>query len=200
MTRNTRGGFVMSEHAPLIWAINNCNRRDLAIEVGTYYGGWTGVLSAAYNNVITLQCMSDTKLMHFHNTQYDDAGNKHEFGAYMEKSLPSQYHGRYDFNYMVDNIHNMQNVTAILSESPPKIDWHWKFDLCTVDISRRPEENLKQYEYWKQHARTGAIMLMGVYKLKPHDNESLTLEQFMSTIDSHCDFVPGCLDYIYIKF
>jgi hypothetical protein len=143
--------------------------------------------------------MSDAKLMHVYKTQQPGAGNTPNMGSYMRSALPVQYQGEYDFNYMVDNIRDMQNVTPILTASPPKFDWYWKFDLCAIDISRFPDENLKQYSYWKQHANVGAIMLIGVYKLKPTDS-GITLDHFMSCIDTYCDFVPGYEDYIYIKF
>jgi hypothetical protein len=197
MTPSKSSGFLLSEHPPLLWTIDQCSNHDLAIEVGTYYGGWTGVLSAAYKRVITLQTMSESTLMHFYDTQHVDTDPK--FRSYMRRSLPVQYQGNYDFNYMVDNIRDMRNVTPILSGSPPKLDWHWKFDLCTIDISRFPDENLKQYRYWKQHANPGAIMLIGVYKLRPYDFV-ITLKHLMSSIETHCDFVPVDDNYIYIKF
>jgi hypothetical protein len=199
MTSSKPAGFLLTDHNPLLWAIDQCSNRNIAVEVGTYYGGWTGVLSAAYNQVITLQTMADSTLMHFYKTQQPDAGNNPNMGSYMKRVLPAQYHGNYDFNYMVDNIREMRNVTPILTASPPKFDWHWKFDICAIDISRFPDENLKQYRYWKQHANPGAIMLIGVYTLKPYDSV-ITLRHLMSSIETHCDFVPVDDNYIYIKF
>lgn len=188
-------GITFTDPAPLLWAIDQCNNKRIAIEVGTYYGGWTRLLSNAYNNVITLQIMSNDRLMHHYKTQFDK-----DRALYANTALPKKYHTDYNFNYMVENLRNMNGVVPILMESPPIIEWHWKFDLCTIDITRRPEENFKQYNYWKQHANPGAIMLMGVYKLFSQDTVVMTLDQFMSNIDTHCDFVPGYEDYIYIKF
>lgn len=197
MTTSKSSGFLLSEHPPLLWTIDQCSNRDLAIEIGTYYGGWTGALSAAYKRVITLQTMTESTLMNFYDTQHIDTNPT--FRSYMRRSLPVQYQGKYDFNYMVDNIRDMKNVTPILSRSPPNLDWHWKFDLCTIDISRFPDENLKQYRYWKQHANPGAIMLIGVYKLRPYDFV-ITLDHLMSSVETYCDFVPVDDNYIYIKF
>jgi hypothetical protein len=202
MTADNLPGFFFTEHQPLLWAIDQCSNRNLAIEVGTYYGGWTGVISAAYNHVITLQSMSDELLMPAYKksmipptTHQTDTGTNLNISNQIER-----YRSRYDFNYMTDVVRDMKNVTPVLTESPPTIDWHWKFDLCTIDISRFPAENLKQYNYWKQHANSGAMMLIGVYTLRPTDDVVITLDQFMSSIDTHCEFVPGYDNYIYVKF
>ena len=221
MKTNNPSGLFFTEHQPLLWAIDQCSTHNIAIEVGTYYGGWTGVLSAAYTRVITLQAMSDKKLMNvFYNTLPTPHGTENsvvlnstvskkdkkskkdtklassiEISNNVLYSVPS-----YNFSYMVDIVRDMKNVTPILTESPPRLDWHWKFDLCAIDISRFPDENLKQYNYWKKHANPNAMMLIGVYKLKPGDSSAITLDQFMSSIDKHCDFVPGNDNYIYVKF
>ena len=208
MTPSKASRVVLTEREPLQWAIDQCVKKELAIEVGTYYGGWTELLSNAYDQVITLQIMSDANLMHFYKTLSllpsdnwaDDDTEPDIIAKYMRSALPEKYHDRYDFNYMVEIVRDMKNVTPILTESPPTLDWHWKFDLCTIDISRFPVENLKQYNYWKQHANLGAMMLIGVYKLWPDDDVAMTLKQFMSSIDTHCDFVPVNDNYIYIKF
>lgn len=185
---------------PLDYCISRCNL-GTAIEIGTYYGGWTKHLADSFGHVITLQTLEKHKLNDFDWTQRDHAGVPRVWAERMREQLPLEYQGPYDFNFLVDNIRDINNVTCILTSSPPKIPWCVSYDLCVIDITRSPDENLRQYRFWRQHANTGAILLIGVHCPADYDGWTMTEEQFLAEIVEAWHFVPDVVGrWICVNF
>ncbi len=73
--------------------------------------------------------------------------------------FPPEYHDYFDFNLLVDTFQDCDNVTIILDTSPFK--WQFpKVDLTIFDLSPLLEENIIQYNYWKDVSKN---VLMGAY-------------------------------------
>ena len=73
--------------------------------------------------------------------------------------FPPEYHDYFDFNLLVKTFQDCNNVSIILDTSPFK----WQFpevDLTIFDLSPLLEENIKQYEFWKNKSRN---ILIGAY-------------------------------------
>ena len=136
---------------------------DIAVEIGTYYAGWTAVMSQNFKQVITLQSIMPTHLEHFDKTQKDQQGRERPLAEHARRIVPEQYHGSYDFNYLTQQLTQLTNVTCMLASSPPTMPWLHSYDLCTIDVTHDPLVNLQHYQFWKQHGKANAIMLIGTY-------------------------------------
>ena len=73
--------------------------------------------------------------------------------------FPPEYHDYFDFNLLVKTFQDCNNVSIILDTSPFK----WQFpevDLTIFDLSPLLEENIRQYEFWKDKSKN---ILVGAY-------------------------------------
>ena len=177
---------------PLDYCMLRC-KFGTAIEIGTYYGGWTRYLANSFENVVTFQTMQQHRLNDFAWTQHEHAGVQRVWADRMREQLPVQYQGPYDFNFLVDNIKDMDNVTCLLTNSPPRIPWYLRYDLCVIDITRSPDENLRQYMFWRDYANQDGILLIGIHCPADYDGWTITEEQFLSQITEPWHFVPDVI-------
>lgn len=171
-----------------------------AVEIGTYYAGWTAWLSQNYHEVISLQTPNSKKLNHVEDTDQGEfsEGNL-PWKTVMRERLPNEYHGLYDFNFLAQRVSELPNVACMLCESPPAISWTWGFDLCTIDMSRDPEENLKQYRYWSNWGNKSAIMLIGIYRPRDYDRFNITVDDLLGSIEHQWEFLPFDNRYIMVR-
>ena len=189
----------MCSTLPLEYAIKKLKDKNLCVEIGTYYAGWTKYLSDYFTNVITFQTPDMNKLNNVGSTDGEFSEDGLKWKQLMKQRLPEEYHNRYDFNFLTEQIQGIKNVMQILHNSPPAVSFEYQFDLCTIDITRDPEEHLKQYKYWKNKGKLGSIILMGVYDVKPYDNFSITQKDFFQKIETNWYFYEGDSRYIIIE-
>ncbi len=147
------------------------------VEIGTYYGGITYKLSKALPDCqfFAVQAYKDDKLNHMPDTirgEYSQGvANKlksegldpdlknQDWKRAVAQHFPPEYHDYFDFNLLVDTFQDCDNVTIILDTSPFK--WQFpKVDLTIFDLSPLLEENIIQYNYWKDVSKN---ILMGAY-------------------------------------
>jgi len=146
-------------------------------EIGTYYGGITYKLSKILpdSHFFAIQSYHDHKLNHMPDTDrgeysigqasadkskgIDKDLKNQDWKRAVSRHFPEEYHGYFDFNLLVKTFQDSDNVTVILDTSPFKWDFP-KVDLAIFDVSPLLEENIVQYEYWKNRSNN---ILMGAY-------------------------------------
>jgi hypothetical protein len=185
---------------PIDECLQQLAHKGTAIEIGTYYAGWATYLSRHFEQVITIQTPNRNKLNHIEDTTEGEFSEQLPWKAIMRSRIPEQYHQRYDFNYLADQVFALDNVVTILQESPPSVHLPWTWDLCTIDISRDPAEHQLQYEYWRNSANAGAKMLMGIYKPRAYDKFDREQTAFLDNINEPWQWVAGDDNYIIVDF
>ena len=141
------------------------------VEVGTYYGGITYHLTKILPDChfFAVQSYQDNKLNHVPSTNKGEFSandfKKHPWKLEVKKHFPEEYHNFYDFNLLTKTFQDSKNVTIILDTSPFAYKWSIGFDLAIIDVSHLFEENVKQFNYWKQFGNKNSHILMGAYKL-----------------------------------
>tara|TARA_Y200000002_G_scaffold83096_1_gene65839 strand:- start:18989 stop:19573 length:585 start_codon:yes stop_codon:yes gene_type:complete len=147
------------------------------VEVGTYYGGITYKLCKAlpHCHFFAVQAYHDHKLNHMPDTirgeysqgvadktksiNLDPSLKNQDWKRAVAQNFPPEYHDYFDFNLLVKTFQDCNNVSIILDTSPFK----WQFpevDLTIFDLSPLLEENIKQYEFWKNKSKN---ILVGAY-------------------------------------
>jgi hypothetical protein len=184
---------------PIEYGLSKLSNVYTAIEVGTYYGGWTGFLAQHFDQVISFQSPDTNKLNHVgvSTGEFSEEGLK--WKELMKQRLPIEYQDLYSFDYLAELVSSYPNVMQILHTSPPNVSFPYTFDLCTIDISRDPKEHLKQYSYWKNKGNNNSIILMGIYQPREYDNFSITQRQFLDSIEHSWHFYPQDNRYILIE-
>ena len=183
---------------PLDYAIERLKNKDLCIEIGCYYGGWTQHLSKKFNNVVAFQTPKSKKLNNVGTTDGEFSEEGLRWKELMRKRLPEEYQGRYSFDLLAKQIEDLNNVMTILHHSPPTVPFPYEFDLLTYDISRDPTEQLRHYNWWKNKGKKNSLILMGIYDVKPYDQFQITTEEFLSQIDHKWERISIDERYILI--
>lgn len=183
---------------PLEASIERLTVQNTAIEVGTYYAGWTRWLAEHFNQVITLQTPHSNKLNHIEDTAEGEFSENLPWKNIMRSRIPEQYHSKYDFNFLAEQVSDLSNTLTVLQASPPSVQLPWTWDLCTIDISRDPAEHLRQYKYWRHSANPGGSLLMGIYKPTDYDSFALTQTQFLDSITQPWSWTDD--NYIIVEF
>ena len=154
-------------------AIKGLQYTDYALEIGTFYCGWTRILSKMFKQVLTVQSHLEEHTNNLEQgfntliTQIRKDGGK----GYKSFDIPgldlmsNEDKKKYNFNLLAKELSYLpkKNVLCLLSPSPLSFDLGYRFDFCSIDIGRDPKINMKQLRYWKQFARRGARMLLCAY-------------------------------------
>jgi hypothetical protein len=189
----------MCSTKPLDYAITKLKNKNLCIEVGGYYAGWTKYLASKFNSVIAFQTPDAAKLNHIGTTDGEFSEDGLKWKELMRSRVPDKYHGKYSFDFLAEQIQNLDNVMQILHNSPPTVEFNYAFDLCTIDITRDPVELCKQYNYWKNKGNKNSVILMGIYKPMPYDNFAITQDEFLEQIETNWYFYDQDPRYIIIE-
>lgn len=163
----------MSPTDVLDYIINLNPNAKTVIDVGAYYCGWSKYMSDKLPGatVYALQSPDRKKLNHIIDTeqgelsQYDILGWK----KHMKGILHEQYHKFYDFNLYADEVDSRPNIVGVLTTSPPS-HWHQTYDICTIALTKDPNENYKQYCYWREKKNDGGVLLLAAYNILPGDD------------------------------
>lgn len=180
----------MCGEKPLDYAISKLQNRNTCIEVGAYYAGWTKHLAKHFDHVISFQTPKTEKLNNVGTTDGEFSEDGLPWKENMKKRLPEKYHGRYSFDLLAEEVQDLPNVMTVLHHSPPTVPFPYTFDLMTYDISRDPTEQLRHYRWWKNLGNPGAVMLMGIYDVKPYDNFEVSTEEFYDSIEHRWEKFP----------
>lgn len=184
---------------PIEYALEKLQNKHTAIEIGTYYFGWTEFLSNNFQQVVSLQSPNSNKLNHVGNKNGEFSEDGLKWKQVMRERLPSEYHGLYSFDYLASLVSKKENVLQLLHTSPPTVDMLYTFDLCTIDITRDPSELFKQYNYWKNKGNKNSIILMGIYEPKEYDDFKFTQQDFFNSIQHNWYYYPEDKRYILIE-
>lgn len=184
---------------PIEYCLNKLSSKNTAIEIGTYYAGWTDLLAQNFDQVISFQSPDANKLNHVGANTGEFSEEGLQWKQLMKQRLPEQYQEMYSFDYLAELVCDYKNVMQILHTSPPNVSFPYTFDLCTIDITRDPKEHLKQYRYWKDKGHADSVILMGIYKPKEYDTFKLTQDQFLNSIEHNWHYFPDDDRYIVIE-
>jgi len=143
------------------------------IEVGSYYCGWAKYLSdkMPQATIYALQSPSSDKLNHIKDTSEGELSEFDILGwkKHMKGQLDKKYHQYYDFNLYAQEVNSRSNIVGVLTTSPPT-HWQQNYDICTIALTKDPNENYKQYCYWRTKGNPGSVLLLAAYNLLPGDN------------------------------
>tara|TARA_B100001245_G_C22828669_1_gene398621 strand:- start:300 stop:1109 length:810 start_codon:yes stop_codon:yes gene_type:complete len=165
--------YPTSRSEVINYAIEGLQYTDYALEVGTFYCGWTSRLSKKFGQVLTIQSPLEQ------HTKNQELGfelmisNIRKIGGRSAVSydsanldyLPDEDKKKYNFNILAKELSSIpkKNVMCLLSPSPLPFDIGYRFDFCSIDLGRSPKINMQQLKYWKQFARRGARILLCAY-------------------------------------
>jgi hypothetical protein len=154
------------------------------VDVGAYYCGWSKYMADKLPEatVYALQTPNEKKLNHIIDTtegelsEFDILGWK----KHMKGMLEEKYHQYYDFNLYAKEIQSRKNLVGILAESP---GWNTNFDICMIAMTKDPNENLKQYQYWRQFINYNGVILLAAYNELTHDKFDGALKNRQELVD-----------------
>jgi len=179
-------------------ALNKLSTKKIAIELGTYYAGWTKYLAEKFDYVISFQTPKKHKLNNVGSEEGEFSEEGLRWKEIMREKLPPEHQTYYSFDYLAELIEPHDNVLQLLHHSPPTVPFNYTFDLWTYDISRDPAEQLKQYKFWRNYGKPGSVMLMGIYHPQSYDNFEMTPQEFLDQINEKWEYVPNNKRYICI--
>lgn len=186
-------------------ALQHFKDKDLevrtAIDVGTYYGGWSEYLADVLKDaqIFAIQTPTDNLLNHIPN----DRGEYHDSGTWKKlvlRKFPEEYHSYYNFDLLIKNIQEANknpcgnNVSLIVDTSPFKYQWKYNFDLCLVDVAPTFEKNVEQLEYWKTFCNPQGMIVMTCFDCGDQMFEHIKMK--LSDMWSARKFTIEGIDYV----
>lgn len=165
-------------------------------DVGAYYCGWSKYMAdkLPHATIYAIQSPNPEKLNHIKDTHEGELSEFDILGwkKHMKGMLDEKYHGYYDFNLYADEINSKKNIVGILSESP---GWSIDFDICMISMTKDPNENLKQYQFWRQFINKDGILLLAAYNELPNDNFSGPLKNRQELVQEIKKLDPHIVEY-----